>query len=153
SAALRDAFSTAWDCLPADVRRALAFFIRQVRDVQRLSGARIVCAGGEVYSVKEDGRGFCFFQQQSRQCRSCDILFSTELGGDLATAVGVSLHELAHAEQYRRFGRRVERMTNAESDAWGDAALWASQISDLCFRGQVLYAIALSNLAQTFKDA
>ncbi len=124
---LKGHFNSAWSCLPAETRRALIHFIRQVREVDRLESAVINCPDGSRICQLKSGDGFAFLYMDDRVA-FCDILLAASLAEtDAPVALGVILHELAHARDYLVAPEETVSLTECEADlaAWDQAIRWA----------------------------
>jgi hypothetical protein len=124
---LKEYFKSAWSCLPAETCRALIHFIRQVREVDRLESATINCPDGSRFCLLKSGEGFAFLYKDD-QVAFCDILLAAGLVETKpSVAIGVILHELAHARDYLVAPEETVNLSQCDADqaAWDQAIRWA----------------------------
>jgi hypothetical protein len=124
---LKGYFKSAWSCLPAETCHALIHFIRQVREVDSLESATINCPDGSRICMLKSGEGFAFLYKDD-QVAFCDILLAACLVETKpSVAIGVILHELAHARDYLVAPEETVSLTEYEADlaAWDQAIRWA----------------------------
>lgn len=123
---IKQRFAAAWQILPHDVQAVLKPFLRHVREVKTLRGAYIQCPDGTRYGPLEFATGFTFFYKQGSVAFSDVLLPQVLCDCTEAEAVGIILHELAHAYDYACYHERVgDTETLAELEAWDQAIAWA----------------------------
>ena len=133
---LQNRFDTAWNCIPAVVKRDLRGFIRYVDGVPELLGTCISVRDNQTGSVEvcegpieKEAAGFCYFYSDSSR-EFCDVILPNDPIGKIpeAPALAIILHELAHAHDYyiRRNDARDDNEAEAEIRAWRKAIEWAT---------------------------
>lgn len=124
---LKNSFTVAWAAIPEDISRNLSPFIRQVREVDKLSGTYIGCPDGTRYGPLESGTGYTFFYKDINVA-FCDIILPATLSeATQAQLIAVILHELSHAWNYCQNHEVATEGVEIEGEirAWRQAAAWA----------------------------